>query len=226
MNTIKRKQFKVYLPVDTIIRFRTFINKKYPSYNKGLLSVEVNAALIRHMALDNIQQQAANSRHNYNQNTGLIQLRERIIDFMVDEGHWPDGVRPIILEKHLRLAIIAIKNLKNDPKDTRSPDKWIKRMLLAGIIKKFGVHTYVFCNAEEDLMANQQTSVLTPVEQSLQSTVPSELQATQKKLLEKEIDGVIKSFQTGQEDSIQKKQEHEVQQQQDFKIHPKTNTVG
>ena len=109
-------------------------------------------------------------RHNYNQNTGLIQLRERIIDFMVDEGYWPDGVRPTILEKHLRLAIIAIKNLKNDPKDTRTPDKWIKRMLLAGIIKKYGVHMYVFCNAEEDLMANQQTSALTPVERSQQST--------------------------------------------------------
>lgn len=178
MNSNKSKQFKVYLPVDTINKFRTFISMKYPSYNKGLLSVEVNAALLRYMELDNIQQQAANSRHNHNHKIGLIQLREQIIDFMIDEGYGLDGVRPTIVEKHLRLAIIAIKNLKNDPEDTRTPDKWIKRMVTAGIIKKYGVHAYMFCNAEEDLMANQQTSVLTPAEQSQQSFVLSELQTT------------------------------------------------
>ena len=167
MLLIKKKQLKVYLPDETINKLRTFIWNKYPSYNKGPLSIEVNEAILRHISLDNIRQQTTNPKQSHR--IDLIQLREQITDFMVDEGYWPEGIRSTIVEKHLRQAIIAIKNLKNDPEDTRTPDKWIKRMLIAGIIKKYGVHAYMLCNAEEELKANQQASVLLPVEQSQQS---------------------------------------------------------
>lgn len=92
-------------------------------------------------------QQAAREQQNARELDNLIELRDKVIEYMtVQTKLWPEGPKDRIVEKHLIEAIASIKVVR----DRRSQRHWIDRLFRTGLIERTGPREYVFCDPQKE----------------------------------------------------------------------------
>jgi hypothetical protein len=132
--------------------FRAEISVDRPFFSKGLLSAEVENALQHYIVrLRNnrrSKQHSATDMQTARLEQDIKELKEGIITFMVSEGYWDDysTTTQTIIKKHLREAILYVRNIK----DNRQVNIWIRRLYDAGLLEGVGRDLYKFCNNDDD----------------------------------------------------------------------------
>lgn len=136
-------QFKVYLSNGVVERFRRFIASKHQKYRRGLLSLEVEQALMHHIASYNTQQQSTQksilSQQPRNQKQPkVLALKEDIFKYLIDSEQYID-TPGYITDRQLFDAIGMLKGT-----DQRTIRKWMIILQQYGIIRWSGVHQIEF----------------------------------------------------------------------------------
>jgi hypothetical protein len=139
-NNKNRKKVPLYVFVseDLAIRLRRFIALKHQTTEKGLLSFEVEQALMNHLAVQSTQQQNTQIKRSHSQNQILKvkKVMEDIQKYLIESELYVD-IPQFILEKHLDQAIANLRGV-----DKRTIKIWKQSLEQYGHIKKAGLSRY------------------------------------------------------------------------------------
>ena len=124
----KKVQLKVYISYTTNEKLRELIAQKYQSYEKGLLSHEVEQAILTWIAMHT--QAQSTPIHKPNPPNKVAVVFAQVKDWLL--GHYYDVLIPgqQILSDHLEEAIMAIRG-----SDQRTVRKWMEAFERFGLIK-------------------------------------------------------------------------------------------
>ena len=128
-------QLKVYVKRGISDRFKRMVALKYQRAERGLISYEVEQALVSWLAMVGTQTQSTQGDLS-NQRTNPIpvihNLKHAICDYLLNTGRY-DDVPQFIPHKLLVEAISAIKGT-----DIRTVKKWSKLLQQYGCLKQVG----------------------------------------------------------------------------------------
>ena len=138
----KKVPLYVFIPEEVAARLRRFIALKYQTTQKRLLSLEVEQAIMNHLAVQSTQQQNTqiNKRSNSQQNQILKvkKVMEDIQKYLIESQLYVE-IPQFILEKHLDQAIANLRGI-----DKRTVKTWKQLLEQYGHIRKSGLKMYEF----------------------------------------------------------------------------------
>ena len=135
----KKVPLYVFVPEELAARLRRLIALKYQTTEKGLLSLEVEQALLNHLAVQSTQQQNTQIKRSHSQQNQLLKVKkvmEDIQKYLIESELYVD-IPQFILEKHLDQAIANLRGV-----DKRTVKTWKQLLEQYGHIKKSGLSTY------------------------------------------------------------------------------------
>ena len=140
-NNKNRKKVPLYVFVseEVAARLRRFIAQKYQTTQKGLLSLEVEQAIMNHLAVQSTQQQNTQINRSYSQQNQLLKVKKVMKDiqkYLIESELYVD-IPQFILEKHLDQAIANLRGV-----DKRTIKTWKQLLEQYGYIRKSGVSRY------------------------------------------------------------------------------------
>jgi hypothetical protein len=139
-NNKKRKKVPLYVfvPEELAARLRKFIALKHQTTEKGLLSLEVEQAIMNHMAVQSTQQQNTQIKRSHSQNQLLKvkKVMEDIQKYLIESELYVD-IPQFIPEKHLDQAIANLRGV-----DKRTIKIWKQNLEQYDHIRKSGLSRY------------------------------------------------------------------------------------
>lgn len=140
-NNKKRKKVPLYVfvPEELAARLRRFIALKHQTTEKGLLSLEVEQALMNHLAVQSTQQQNTQIKRSHSQQNQILKVKkvmEDIQKYLIESELYVD-IPQFILEKHLDQAIANLRGV-----DKRTVKTWRQLLEQYGHIRKSGFSRY------------------------------------------------------------------------------------
>jgi predicted transcriptional regulator len=140
-NNKKRKKVPLYVFVSEGLaaRLRRFIALKHQTTEKGLLSLEVEQAIMNHLAVQSTQQQNTQIKRSYSQQNQLLKINkvmEDIQKYLIESQLYVD-LPQFIPEKHLDQAIANLRGV-----DKRTIKIWKQNLEQYGHIRKSGLSRY------------------------------------------------------------------------------------
>ena len=140
-NNKKRKKVPLYVfvPEELAARLRRFIALKHQTTEKGLLSLEVEQAIMKHLAVQSTQQQNTQIKRSDSQQNQILKVKkvmEDIQKYLLESELYVD-IPQFILEKHLDQAIANLRGV-----DKRTIKIWKQNLEQYGHIRKSGLSMY------------------------------------------------------------------------------------
>jgi len=129
MSSYNKTKLQVWIPNTLNEKFRELIARKYPKYEKGLLSYEVEMAL-RHWLSLHTRAQSQVLRNPPNPKPKVYLIFSSVKDWLLRNYYEELKSGQQIPLKHIREAIIAVRGA-----DTRTVKKWLDTFHKMGLIK-------------------------------------------------------------------------------------------
>ncbi|MEM2612588.1 MAG: hypothetical protein QXJ45_08250 [Thermoproteota archaeon] len=130
-STVKKEKILITIRKDLVDKFRSLLMQKYPKYEKGILSYEVELALNYWINLHTKAQSSETSKINpINPTPKVLTVFLTVKDYLLRKYY--DELHPgsQVIDIHLREAIANVRGA-----DERTIKKWLKRFTENKLIK-------------------------------------------------------------------------------------------